>query len=100
MARCGEDFDARRPRISACGGAVMTSLRRRLLDMIDADRDALIALLSQFARARSPNPPGDTREAAAVLRGWLDCRNAPYRTISPDPTMPNLLGTFQGTRPG
>jgi succinyl-diaminopimelate desuccinylase len=78
----------------------VTELRHRLLDMIDTDRDALLALLSRLVQARSPNPPGDTREAAAVLREWLDRRKAPYRVIAPDPTMPNLLGTFQGARAG
>jgi succinyl-diaminopimelate desuccinylase len=78
----------------------VSDLRRRLLAMIDADRESLIALLSRFVQARSPNPPGDTREAASVLRDWLDRRDAPYRMVGPDATMPNLLGTFAGARPG
>jgi len=74
--------------------------RRRLLAMIAADREALVDLLSRFVRARSPNPPGDTRDAAAVLRAWLDTRGAPYRVVARDPVMPNLLGTFDGARAG
>src|SRR5215475_6570191 len=72
---------------------------RRLLSMIDADRDALIDLLSRLVRARSPNP-GDTRAAAAVLAGWLDARGVPYRVVALDPMMPNLLGSIEGTRAG
>ena len=78
----------------------MNDLRRRLLAMIDADRERLIGLLSRLVQARSPNPPGDTREAAGVLRGWLDRTGAPYRVVGPDAAMPNLLGSFDGARPG
>ena len=34
--------------------------------MVDAEQDAL-CLLSRLVQASSPNPPGDTRAAAAVL---------------------------------
>jgi len=78
----------------------MTDLRRRLLSMVDAERDALIDLLSRLVQARSPNPPGDTRAAAAVLTDWLAARNVSYRVVGPDATMPNLLASFQGARPG
>ena len=78
----------------------MNDVRRRLLAMIEADRPALIDLLSRLVQARSPNPPGDTRDAAAVLRGWLDARGAPYRIVGPDAAMPNILGRFDGARPG
>ena len=78
----------------------MTDTRRRLLAMIDADRDALIELLSRLVRARSPNPPGDTRAAAAVLAGWLEARGVAYRVVACHPTMPNLLGSIEGARAG
>ena len=78
----------------------MNDVRRRLLAMIEADRPALIDLLSRLVQARSPNPPGDTREATAVVRGWLDARGAPYRIVAADATMPNILGRFDGARPG
>ena len=41
--------------------------RKQLLVWIDAERDDLIAFLSRFVRSASPNPPGDTRGAAAGL---------------------------------
>jgi succinyl-diaminopimelate desuccinylase len=74
-------------------------VRRRLLEMIDSDREALIALLTRLVQGRSPNPPGDTRRAASVLRAWLDRRDAPYRIVGPDATMPNLLGTAREPAP-
>jgi len=78
----------------------MIDMRRRLLSRIEAERDALVDLLSRLVRAGSANPPGDTRAAASVLTGWLEARNVSYRLVGPDATMPNLLASFQGARPG
>jgi succinyl-diaminopimelate desuccinylase len=38
--------------------------KKVLLGWIDEDRDILIDFLSRFIQAKSPDPPGDTREAA------------------------------------
>lgn len=78
----------------------MSELRDALLARIGADETVLVQLLGDFVRAASPNPPGDTRTAAAVLTRWLDARGVPYRVVGPDPSMPNILASFQGTRPG
>jgi hypothetical protein len=43
----------------------MDETKRQLMALIDDDRDRLITFLSQFVQAESPNPPGDTRQAAA-----------------------------------
>jgi succinyl-diaminopimelate desuccinylase len=78
----------------------MTTLRDGLLARIASDEAALVALLGDFVRAASPNPPGDTREAAAVLTGWLSRHGVPFRIVGPDPLMPNILASFEGARPG
>ncbi len=77
----------------------MTS-KAELEAWIDRDRDEVIRLLQAFVRAPSPNPPGDTRAAAAVLTGFLDAHGAPYRTVAPVAEWPNIVGTFHGERPG
>jgi succinyl-diaminopimelate desuccinylase len=71
-----------------------------LLDWIDQDREALIDFLSGFIQAKSPNPPGDTREAAAYIKSFLDAQGLPYRVIAPQETMPNIVGSFEGAAPG
>lgn len=78
----------------------MTDTRQRLLDWIEADRDTLIDFFAGFIRAKSPNPPGDTGEAVAHIRRFLDARALPYRIIDPEPRFPNIVGTFEGARPG
>jgi succinyl-diaminopimelate desuccinylase len=78
----------------------MSSLHDGLLGRIAAEEGALVTLLADFVRAASPNPPGDTRAAAAVLTRWLDAHGVPYRLVGPDPAMPNILASFTGARPG
>ena len=78
----------------------MNGLRCELLNRIAADEAALIALLSELVRAASPNPPGDTRQAAAVLTRWLAARSVPFRLVGPEPSMPNILASFEGGQPG
>lgn len=78
----------------------MPNDKQMLLDWIEADRDKLIGFFSGFVRAKSPNPPGDTREAVAHITAFLDAEEAPYRIIAAHPEMPNVVGTFEGGEPG
>ncbi len=78
----------------------MTTDRDQILLWIEEERDAIVALLQRLVRARSPNPPGDTLAAAAVVRERLDAEALPYRIVDPNPVMPNFVGTFDGGRKG
>jgi succinyl-diaminopimelate desuccinylase len=72
----------------------MTPHRQILLSWIDRDRDLLVKFLSDFVARPSPNPPGDTKVAAAFLRDSIEALGAPigYRTAKPD--WPNVVGSF------
>ena len=61
----------------------MADHKETLLRWIDEDRDILIDFLSRFVQAKSPNPPGDIREAASFICKFLDQKKLPYRIISP-----------------
>jgi succinyl-diaminopimelate desuccinylase len=78
----------------------MENRKSKLLERIEADRDILVDFLRQFIRCRSPNPPGDTREAATHILKLLDQRNVAYRVIAPQETMPNIVATLAGGKPG
>lgn len=78
----------------------MEDLRKRVVSWIDEDREVFLEFLANFVRAKSPNPPGDTREAAAVIEEFLTGRQLPFRTISPNQVMPNFVGSFDGASPG
>lgn len=78
----------------------MTPHRETLLNWIERDRELLVKFLSDFVAKPSPNPPGDTKEAAAFLYDSIKAAGAPveYRTAKPD--WPNVVGTFEGGRKG
>jgi len=78
----------------------MDDLKRQLAKWIDQDRDSIIGFLCDFVRAKSPNPPGDTTLAAAHITRFLEAQGLPFRVIAPQPTMPNIVGTFEGRAPG
>lgn len=62
---------------------------------IENDRDEIVALCSLLVRCRTPSPPGDTREAMALVKEFLGSRSLPYKDVDFDETMPNLINTVQ-----
>jgi len=78
----------------------MDPQKESLLRWIEEDRGKLIDFLSRFIQMKSPNPPGDTREAAAHVCRFLDKHHMPYQIISPNPEMPNIVATFEGGSSG
>ncbi|MDF1791254.1 MAG: M20/M25/M40 family metallo-hydrolase [Thalassobaculaceae bacterium] len=78
----------------------MSDLRAQVLAWIDEDRDAFLEFLGKLVRAKSPNPPGDTVEAAMVVEEFLTERQLPHKTVAPNAAMPNFIGSFDGTGPG
>ena len=74
--------------------------RQQLLDWVEQHRQDIIDFFQAFVRARSPNPPGDTTAAAAHIRQFLDGHGLDYRVIDPQPTMANIVASFDGGAPG
>jgi len=64
-------------------GLTITMDKQAFLDTVEADHAAHIALLQKFIQAPSPNPPGDTADAAGVLSDYLVQQGVPVETISP-----------------
>lgn len=74
--------------------------KAELLQRIDNDRDVLLDFFRGFIRCPSPNPPGDTRAAAAHIRKLLTERGVEFRVIAPNETMPNVVASFDAAKPG
>lgn len=70
--------------------------KKSLLADMEAGKEEQILLLQSFVRASSPNPPGDTAAAAAVLTDYLSSKNIPYELITPQVGKPNVVSEFQG----
>lgn len=78
----------------------MSDIKERLLQRIEDDRDLLITYLREFIRCRSPNPPGDTVEAARHVTSLLEKHSIDYRIVAPNSLMPNIIASFEGASPG
>jgi succinyl-diaminopimelate desuccinylase len=78
----------------------MSDTRATLLGWIERDRDEIVRFLSKFVAIASPNPPGDTRTAAAFLHDTIRARGIPieYRTAKPE--WPNVAGSYRGAGAG
>ncbi|MEO1192968.1 MAG: M20/M25/M40 family metallo-hydrolase [Pseudomonadota bacterium] len=74
--------------------------REQLLAWIEAEQDEILSFFQDFIRAKSPNPPGDTTEAVAHITRFLEAKELPHRLVAPQPTMANVVGTFEGGAPG
>jgi succinyl-diaminopimelate desuccinylase len=88
-----------REKITA-GWKVPVSVKEALLEAIESDREELIAFFRGFIRVKSPNPPGDTREAAAYVGQFLASQGLEYKTIAPKEEFPNLVAAFDAEQPG
>ncbi len=78
----------------------MTPLDATLLAEIDAARDELVAFFQGFSRIATPNPPGETREAAAFLGKFLSARGLDHQVIAPKTEWPNIVADTVLGRPG
>jgi succinyl-diaminopimelate desuccinylase len=74
--------------------------KQNLLAAIERDRDEIIEFFRGFVRVKSPNPPGDTRDAAAYVGKFLSREGLDYRTVAPMEEFPNLIASFEAPRPG
>ncbi|KAF2642942.1 acetylornithine deacetylase/succinyldiaminopimelate desuccinylase-like deacylase [Massarina eburnea CBS 473.64] len=74
------------------------AMRQDIIAEIEANRDFYIAFLQRFIRAASPNPPGNTTEAAQVISTYLSQQNVAYQIIAPLDHAPNVVADFKGDK--
>jgi succinyl-diaminopimelate desuccinylase len=74
--------------------------KEQILAWVEQDRDELVRFLSAFVAIPSPNPPGDTRDAARFLADRLRSEGVPIEIRSAKDHLPNVVGIFEGARPG
>lgn len=75
-------------------------MKQTIIDWIDADREAIVAFVQTLVRARSPNPPGDTRAAMAPIRRLLDDAGLDHAIHAVTPETPNLVAAFDAAPGG
>lgn len=70
-------------------------MKQQLMEMVDRDREVILAFLQAFVRCKSPNPPGDTRTAARHVTDFLTEKGHEFEEISGRPDMPNIVATLR-----
>ena len=46
------------------------AVKQQLLERVEENRSEIINFVQGFIRAKSPNPPGDTRKAAEYVKDY------------------------------
>lgn len=78
----------------------MTKIKNEVCEVIDRMRDEIIEFLANLVKAKSINPPGDTRQAARVIREKLREFDLEAEIIAVDEDKPNIIARINpGKRP-
>lgn len=67
---------------------------------IDAERETLVKLCSDFVAAPSMSPPGRTTEVALIVRDYLESNGIKTEKIDQDGEAPNIVGQVRGKGAG
>ena len=78
----------------------MADPRATIAEWIADDEAEIVNFVAELTRAKSPNPPGDTREVASVVGRLLDANGIAYELVGPDKDRPNVVATFEGREQG
>ena len=76
------------------------NVREQILEWVERDRESIIQFLSGFVAKPSPNPPGDTRDAAQFVLDHLKAQQVPAEIRFAKDWLPNVVGSFEGAKPG
>lgn len=77
------------------------SAREKLIKRLSVERERLIELCARLVRARSENPPGDTRAVAEVLMQSLSgIPGASAEYVTAEYPIVNVMARVEGTRTG
>ncbi len=78
----------------------MTDLRARLEQRLREDRDRIIGAVQAMVQIPSENPPGDTTAIFDHVTRLMERQGLDFEVVAPQPTMPNLVASFDGGQPG
>ncbi|MCK1305244.1 ArgE/DapE family deacylase [Bradyrhizobium sp. 45] len=78
----------------------MTDIKSELLLRLSEREREMVDFLRRLIRIPTPNPPGDTNEAVALIEQFLSGRGIAHEIVAPNSKMPNLIAQFAGDRDG
>ncbi|OME57256.1 hypothetical protein BSK61_09305 [Paenibacillus odorifer] len=66
-----------------------------IMNCVERDEEKIVQFFSSLVKCETPSPPGDTREAMAMVQSYLDIEGLPYRQVNAKDTMPNIISSVQ-----
>lgn len=94
-AHGNSSFSNLNPKARAEREMQMKQISEQILEWIKRDEQKIFALFSRLVQCPTPSPPGDTREVAKLLKGYLEEQGLAYKEENFDETMPNLLSSVE-----
>lgn len=73
---------------------------QHILEEIESKRQNIVELCSVLVQHPSPNPPGDTRAVAQVVRDLLESQGLTVETEAAQIQFPNLISVTRGVKSG
>ncbi|MET4449770.1 succinyl-diaminopimelate desuccinylase [Bradyrhizobium sp. GM2.2] len=78
----------------------MTDIKSQLLLRLSERESEMVDFLRRLIRIPTPNPPGDTKAAVALIEQFLSDRGIAHEIVAPNSKVPNLIAQFAGDRDG
>ena len=70
-------------------------LKKLILHWVDEDKERMVRLCSELVRCKTPDPPGDTREAMDVVERFMADSGLPYKILGVNDTIPNMISSVR-----
>ncbi|MGZ0043083.1 M20/M25/M40 family metallo-hydrolase [Paenibacillus ottowii] len=73
----------------------LKQVRDQIMGWVERDEEKIVELFSRLVKCQTPSPPGDTREAMALVQGYLDAEGLSYKEVNAEEIMPNIISSVQ-----
>ncbi|MCY8979234.1 M20/M25/M40 family metallo-hydrolase [Bacillus halotolerans] len=78
----------------------LKQVRDQIMEWVEQDEEKIVEIFSRLVQCETPSPPGDTREAMALVQSYLDAEGLPYKEVNAEETMPNIISSVQMSSEG
>ncbi|MCM1532017.1 MAG: M20/M25/M40 family metallo-hydrolase [Ruminococcus flavefaciens] len=75
-------------------------IKSRIMQWVEDDKTKMARLCSDLVRCNTQDPPGDTRDAMAIVERFMQDADLPYKILGVNETMPNMLSSVKFTDDG
>lgn len=79
---------------------ILKQIREQVMDWVTRDEEKIVELFSRLVQCETPSPPGDTREAMALVKSYLEAEGLPFKEVTAEESMPNLISSVRMPREG